>query len=68
VNNEAPYTTGLSGDLGWGDADSDHQGGFNAGLLVLVTTGYWASTWLLSGLPPLAFAASQVRKWRNNLS
>jgi hypothetical protein len=58
----APRTAGLSGDLGWGDADDDSSGGgFNTALLVVATTAYWGLTWLSSGLAPLPLLASRLR-------
>jgi hypothetical protein len=53
VKQPTPRTTGLSGDLGWPDAE--HRSfGFLGGMLLLLASGaYWGTTWLLSGLAPL---------------
>jgi len=68
-------TAGLSGDLGWNEADGAESPlrGLGTGLLVLATGSVWGAVWLLSGLPPLLSLASrplratrQARRWRNN--
>jgi hypothetical protein len=60
VIDSTPYTTGLSGDLGWGDAD-EAAGPLTTAMLVMVTSTCWGLTWLLSGLAPLPVLASRVR-------
>jgi hypothetical protein len=77
---ELPRTYGLSGDLGWNDTDEAPMGGLRSAILLVATSAYFGSVWLLSGLPPLASVASRVRcrtgiesdgesahqrKWRN---
>jgi hypothetical protein len=53
---------GLSGDLGWNDDSDQPDGGRDGVLLFLATGAYFASLWLVSGLPPLAAVA--IRRWR----
>jgi hypothetical protein len=54
VNQLTPHTTGLSGDLGWPDAEDRSFGMLGGALLLIASTAYWGSTWLLSGLAPLS--------------
>ena len=58
---ESPQTHGLSGDLGWNEADETDMNGLNSSLLLVATSIYFGSVWLLSGLPPLPFFIS--RHW-----
>jgi hypothetical protein len=48
-------------DLGWGDTNEDRLGPIGAVLILIAVGGYWASVWVLSGLPPLPLLASNVR-------
>jgi hypothetical protein len=57
---EALHTAGLSGDLGWNEAEDLPTGGLSTALLILATGVVWGSVWLLSGLPPLSSVASRV--------
>jgi len=59
---ELPSAHGLSGDLGWNDTDDAPMGGLRSAMLLVATSAYFGSVWLLSGLPPLAFVASRVRR------
>jgi hypothetical protein len=58
---ERPRAHGLSGDLGWNDTDEAPMGGLRSAILLMATSAYFGSVWLLSGLPPLASVASRVQ-------
>jgi len=60
-NDEPVRTHGLSGDLGWNDSDEPPLGGRGSVLLLVASTVYFGSVWLLSGLAPLPLLASRIR-------
>lgn len=64
MTNKVPQIHGLSGDLGWNEADDNRIGGLHSVLLVVATGAYFGSVWLLSGLAPLSFMASRSRPGR----
>jgi hypothetical protein len=51
-------------EIGWGDEDGRLGGAAGATLLVAVAAGYWGMVWLASGLAPLAYVASHLRRTR----
>ena len=58
-------TTGLSSEMGWGDADADSERawGAAASTTLLVATGlYWGLLWLLGGLQPFTQLALARRE------
>lgn len=59
-----PRTCGLSGDLGWNEADDERPYGFHSSLLLVASSAYFGAVWLLSGLQPLALVASCIRRCR----
>lgn len=65
MTGEPLCTAGLSGDLGWNEAEQVPIWGFGTALLVLASGAVWSSVWLLSGLPPLLWVASRVRSGRH---
>ena len=62
---EAPQSLGHSGDLGWGDSELP-MNGCRSVLLLVATSAYFGSAWLLSGLAPLPFVASRLVGGRGN--
>jgi hypothetical protein len=58
---QSPRIHGLSGDLGWNDADDAPMGVLRSALLLAATGAYFGAVWLMSGLPPLPSVASRVR-------
>jgi hypothetical protein len=50
--------------MGWGEAEDDGRLGRVTGgaLSLIVASVYWGLVWVLSGLAPLAYAASHVRR------
>jgi hypothetical protein len=60
MTGEALNAAGLSGDLGWNEAEEMPMVRLSTALLVLATGAVWSSVWLLSGLPPLAALARCV--------
>jgi hypothetical protein len=59
-------SAGHSGDMGWGDGDTDEVGpvwATAASVSLMIATGlYWGSLWLIGGFPPLA----QLVTWRRD--
>jgi hypothetical protein len=49
----ALQVAGLSGDLGWNEADDIPMRGVSTVLMVIASGVVWGSVWLLSGFPPL---------------
>jgi len=64
VTNFAPETTGLSGDLGWNELEQRAMSGVGVALVLAACGAYWATLWMLGGLPPLASVISI--KWRTS--
>jgi hypothetical protein len=62
VTHQIPEVHGLSGDLGWNEVESKRISELNSVLLVVTTMAYFGCTWLLSGLAPLTFVASRIRR------
>ncbi len=56
--------SGQLAEMGWGDAEDDGRLGraTGAALSLVVASAYWGSVWVLSGLAPLAYVASHVRR------
>jgi hypothetical protein len=59
-------SAGLSGDLGWNEADETPMDALSTVVLILATGAVWSSVWLLSGLPPLLSMARCVPSRRSN--
>ena len=57
---EALNRTGLSGDLGWNEADEPQLGGVGGALLVVASVAVWGAVWLLSGIPPLVTVVTRA--------
>jgi hypothetical protein len=57
-------------DLGWDLADWPTELGARSSVMLLTVAGaYWASIWLLGGLPPLTVLLSRgFSKWRRPAS
>jgi hypothetical protein len=49
---------GLAGDHGWNDSDDPPMGGLRSVVLLAVSTAYFGSIWLLSGLLPIPVLVS----------
>ena len=64
VTDDMPQAHGLSGDLGWNEADADRMGAIHSVLLLVASGAYFGSVWLLSGLAPLSYMASRGRPGR----
>ena len=64
MSDEALYSAGLSGDLGWNEAETPPLTGLATAVLLVTTSAYWGVVWLLSGLPPLASFASRAQDSR----
>jgi hypothetical protein len=70
VHAEPAHLNGVMAEIGWGDTEESGRAARGTGfaLLLIVTSAYWGSTWLLSGLAPLAFVASNLRRRRRHAS
>jgi hypothetical protein len=55
-----PHSTGLSGDLGWDDSGTPGTGILASAVLTAVSSAYFGSIWLMNGLMPLMYLASQI--------
>jgi hypothetical protein len=64
MRSDYPQTHGLSGDLGWNEAEDAPTHGVRSSLLLVATSVYFGSIWLLSGLPPLPFLTTRGRSGR----
>lgn len=56
-------------DFGWGDQDAQGSrsfGGVGSAVLVVASGLYCASIWLASGLHPLPYLATRMRKHRRD--
>jgi hypothetical protein len=52
-------------EFGWGDAESEAPqafGGIGSAMLIVASGAFCAALWLASGLAPLAYLASRVRR------
>jgi len=56
-----PCEVGLSGDLGWPETEHPGLGRADSAVLAIVTAAYFGSVWIVSGLAPLAYVATQFR-------
>jgi len=57
-----PCEVGLSGDLGWHETDRPGFTRADSAVLAIVAAAYFGSVWLVSGLAPLAYVATQLRR------